>query len=81
VAEVRRFLRAFEREPGDDLIEEWPLDELSLSDLQALFGVGDDDPMYDSFRVTEEHAEPLRRVTSADIDLRQYEYFVEADTV
>ena len=74
-------LRAFHRDPRDDLAAEWPIEGLSLADLQELFSVASDDPMYDSFPVTEAQVEPLNRATGISIDLQRYDYFVDADAL
>ena len=72
-------LRAFHRDPRDDLAGEWQIEELSLDDLQTLFGADSDDPMYGSFSVTEAQVERLARATGVDIALAAYDYFVDAD--
>jgi hypothetical protein len=81
VSKVRRILRAFHRDPRDDLAGQWQIDGLSLADLQELFGVASDDLMYGSFPVTEAQVEPLRKATGIPIDLLQYDYFVDADAL
>jgi hypothetical protein len=79
MSEARRMLRAFHRDPRDELVAEWPIEDLSLPELQQLFGVPRRDPMFDSFRVTGAQVEPLSRATGVSIDLQRYDYFVEAD--
>lgn len=74
-------LRAFERDPRDDLVGEWGIAGVSLADLQELFGVAADNPMYDSFAVSEAQREPLQRAIGIKIDLHRYDYFVDADAV
>jgi hypothetical protein len=74
-------LRAFERDPRDDLVGEWEIAGVSLAELQELFGVAPDNPMYDSFPVTEAQSAPLQRATGIEIDLHHYDYFVDADAV
>jgi hypothetical protein len=81
VSEVRRVLRAFHRDQPDDLAGEWPIEDLSLADLQQLFGVAPEDPMYGSFPVTEAQAGQLAQAAGTAVDLRQYDYFIEADAL
>jgi hypothetical protein len=81
MAQVRRMLRAFERKPGDGLLGEWPIQCLSLADLQAMFGVEIDDPMYECYPVTETHVAALSAATGTNLDVMAYDSFVEADAV
>jgi hypothetical protein len=50
VSRIVRVLSAYERDPGDAFVGEWPLEGIELADLQALFGVPADDPMSSAFR-------------------------------
>ncbi|HXY82047.1 MAG TPA: hypothetical protein VEH55_11815 [Gaiellaceae bacterium] len=79
MAGVRRTLRAFHRDPRDGLAGAWEIEGLSLADLQQLFGVGSDDPMHGSFPVTQAQVERLSKAAGVSIDLRQYDYFVDAE--
>jgi hypothetical protein len=78
VAAIERVLTAFERDPDDGLVGEWSLQGIELPELQRLFGVLDDDPMYDCFRVEQKHVGRLQQAVAHQIDLERFEYFVEA---
>jgi hypothetical protein len=77
---VKRVVTAYERDPGDALVDEWPITGLELSDLQKIFGRPPDDPMYECYPVRPEHLAALERHVDHAIDLERYEYFVEAYT-
>jgi|GEM_PF-6868491 len=62
----------------DGLIGLSPLKGVTLSDLQVLFNVDSDNPMYDAYPV--ETSEQIRFVESQlqhPLNLYSYEYFVE----
>ena len=61
---------------GEALVGEEELKELTLDELQRLFGVQKTDPMYEMFEVDERRARALQRHVEHTIDLRQHEYFV-----
>jgi hypothetical protein len=75
---ITRVLVAFEREPGEELVAEWPLAGLEAPELRELFGAAGDDPMYDCWPVADEHVRRLGRAAEHAIDLSRYDYFVEA---
>ncbi len=81
MSEVRRVLRAFHRDPRNDLVGEGPIEGLSLADLQELFGFPADEPMYDSCPVTAKQVGPLSKATGISINLQRYDYFVDADAI
>jgi hypothetical protein len=73
-------LRWYQREPGDALIGEATLGEVSLLELQGLFRRPELDPMYDCYPVTPSVIATLQRFVSHRIDLTRYDYFVEANS-
>ena len=75
---VARYLVAYERDPGEELVGEWPLKAISLEELRELFAIAATDPMYDVYAVTEDHVNRLQRCVDHRIDLRARDYFVEA---
>lgn len=77
VTDVTRWLRWYG--PDDRLAGEVQLDGVTVTELQKLFGVPADNPMYDCWPVTEEHVESLRGFCAAEIDLGRFAYFVEAE--
>jgi hypothetical protein len=78
---VQRVLRAFERDPGEALIGTWPLKGIKLVELQELFKLPPDDPMYACYPVETRHVPRLQAAVSHKIDLEAFDYFVEADAV
>jgi hypothetical protein len=80
---VRRVLRAYEKS-GETLLQEWPLNGISLTKLQQLFGAQADNPMYDCYLLPPEHL-PIFEKYVADPSQGQLEshsrdYFLECDT-
>ena len=78
---VRRVVCWFEKDPGDALVGEADLLNITLSMLQTLFGVPAENPMYDCWPVRSEHLEGLTPHVSVEIDLDRYDYFVDARVV
>jgi len=74
---VTRWLRWYG--PDERLAGEVRLQGVTLAELQKLFGVPSDNPMYDCWPVTQEHAQVLQEYVATQIDLRRFTYFVEAD--
>jgi len=59
------------------LVGEYPLDGVDLSLLQDLFGVEDDDPMYEVYLVGPSQASALQPFVPEPIALQRYDYFVD----
>ncbi len=74
-------LRAFRRDPHEDLAGEWPIRGLGLAELQELFSEAQVDAMYDSHPVSQEQVPALERASGIALDLDRYEYSVDADAV
>ena len=70
-------LRAYKRDPDDDLVGEWPISGLALRDMQALFG--EEGEMLDSYPVREEQVQALENAARVPLDLDSYDYFVDGD--
>jgi len=74
---TRRYLQWY------DKITETPVGDedlvgIELGELQRLFSVPLKNPMYDCWEVKENHLEILQKHVSHIIDLKKYDYFVEA---
>ena len=54
------------------------MENIDLPELQKLFSVPPDNPMYDCWEVKEKHLETLQKHVKHIIDLSKYDYFVEA---
>jgi len=77
---VTRWLRWFELE-GDRLVGETPMICPVLSDLQTIFGVGPENPMFDSYSVDAQNVHGVQRLFAEPIDLSRFAYFIEADAI
>ena len=78
---IERVLRWFDKE-GSDLVGEKVLDNVKLEQLQKLFGISVENPMYDCYRVeSSEQIKFLEQFLNAAIEPQTYEYFVECDAV
>ncbi len=76
---VSRVLRWFEKE-GDDLIGEKMIDNISLEQLQKMFGIDSENPMYDCYPVeSAEQINYLQNLLNFDLDTKSYDYFIECD--
>ena len=78
--QVHRVLRWFDR-VSDELVGSAPILGVKLVDLQRMFGVEPDNPMYDCYPVTPTQASQIQACVDAPILLDKYDYFVEADAV
>ena len=78
---VERVLRWFEKEEGN-LVGEKILDNIKLEQLQQLFKISPENPMYDCYPVeTFEQIEYFQKLLNFQLDTQSYEYFVECDAV
>jgi hypothetical protein len=69
-------LEAFQKE-GDDLVYEEPLQAIDTPRLRELFGIPADNPMHDSYPVTEDQVGELQGHVERPILLDTYDYFVD----
>ena len=77
---VTRWLRWFELD-GGNLVSEVPILGSSLSELQGIFGIATDNPMFDSYQVGSQNLERVQQLVVEPIDLSRFAYFVEADAI
>ena len=78
---VNRVLRWFDRE-GDDLVGEKIISNVDLEDLQQLFKIDPENPMYDCYPVeSAEQLSYLQNLLNFGLDTESYDYFVECDMV
>ena len=66
---------------GDSFVGEAPIHHLKTSDLQAIFGVPKDDPMYDCYPIGASHVNTLQKFVDVKIDIHSFDYFVECGGV
>ena len=77
--QVERVLEWYDKDPGDALVGDEPLDGIDLADLVALFRPDDDDPeMHLVYEVEPREVERLQQAVRHRIDLDAYDYFVAA---
>lgn len=77
---VERCVRCFEKD-GDELLKILPLKEVTLAQLQKIFGVSAENPMYDCFSINPNQAEMLEPYLSEKLDLANCECFLECDAM
>jgi hypothetical protein len=61
------------------ILEEYELREIELEELQTLFGETSFDPMYHSYDVSEAQRSRLEKAASVRIDLKSFDYCVDAN--
>jgi hypothetical protein len=62
----------------DDIGGEIPLSSITESDVRKAFDLEDDDPPGDCLEVHLSHLPWLHRITDHKIDMKHFDYFVEA---
>jgi len=76
---MSRVIRYFEKD-GDKCVGEEKLPEIDLGVLQELFDLTSKNPMYDCFLVTEKQRTFLNQFIKVEINLNEYDYFIEFDS-
>ena len=66
---------------NDEWVGEVRLRGVKLPQLQKLFAVPSDNPMYDCFKLEKKHATLVQKWSGVPIDLKRYDYFVECSAV
>jgi hypothetical protein len=72
---VVRLVEWYEKQ-GDRLLGEATLQDIALSDLQTLFKVSSDNPMYERYPIGVVQAEFLQSKLDHRIDLEQSDYYL-----
>ncbi len=76
---VRRWVTQFRKTGDDRLVRGHELRGARLARLRRLFEPGADDPkMYDCYLVTQKQRLFIERLLGEELDLEEYDYFVEA---
>ncbi len=73
---LKRFISYYQKD-GEKLLGDVPLIKLDLAALRVLLQVADDDPLYDVYPIDEPLKNFLQRYTEHNINLGQYDYFLE----
>jgi hypothetical protein len=66
---------------NDEWVGEVRLRSAKLPQLQKLFGVSSDNPMYDCFKVEKKHVPLIEKWSGVPILLNKYDYFVECSAI
>jgi len=61
---------------NDEIQREIKLEQVNLSELQDLFKVHKDNPMYDGWEITEKESRYFKEYFDIDFDLKKYVYFL-----
>lgn len=77
--DVTRWIRGYEKIGGSMRVEYRLPESLSLQQLQYLFGVPEDNPMYDCFPITASIARVLELTIGSPLLDETQEFFLEAD--
>ena len=78
--QVHRCIRCFQKD-NDDFVKEIPLETVTLAELQRIFHVPHEDPMYDCYLIENEHLPQLKPFVPETIELGRFDYFVECDAL
>jgi hypothetical protein len=70
-------LVSFYSKGGDFPAGKHRLEGIRVSELQSMFGIAPENPMYDVYPVGPDQARHLQRFVKEAIDLEKYDYFVE----
>jgi len=77
---VERLVSCFDKQT-ETLAKELSLRGITLGQLQEIFRVPPEDPMYDSFRIEPQHAEQLQSYLLEKLDLERYDCFVDCEAI
>lgn len=76
---TRRCVTQFKKDGTEEFVRDYDLRGVRTIQLQRLFGVGADDPrMVLCYPVTENQRLAIERLLGEPLNLRKYDYFVEA---
>ncbi|NOX52793.1 MAG: hypothetical protein GXP16_19990 [Gammaproteobacteria bacterium] len=78
--DIRRHISWYAKK-GDEFIADETIVGIELNSLQQLFQVATEDPMYDCWEIKEQHVQILQKSIQHVINLKKYDYFVEATLV
>lgn len=77
---VSRWVRGYEK-TGDALVVEFRLPEsCTLGSLQKLFGISEENPMYDCYPIDDAVARILEPSLGVSLSTGDYDLFLEADS-
>lgn len=76
---TRRYIQWYDK-VTEHAVGSEELKEIELTDLQNIFNVPPENPMYDSWEVEEKHIETLKNHLTHSFNLNLYDYFIEASS-
>ncbi|MCB1590981.1 MAG: hypothetical protein KDI90_00880 [Alphaproteobacteria bacterium] len=79
MVEIERYIAVFNRDGfGDEfLVQELPLPDIPLLELQKLFSIAGDNPMYDCYPITIANVSFFKKWVDQEFNFERYEYFLE----
>lgn len=77
---IRRHINWYAKK-GDEFIADETMVNIELNSLQQLFQVATENPMYDCWEIKEQHVQILQKTIKHVINVKKYDYFVEATLV
>jgi len=82
MTKIRRYIGCFYRYGKDEtIIEEIDLPDIPLAELQELFSVPKNNPMYDCWDITPEHVAFFQNKINIEFNFDRYEYFLETSSI
>jgi hypothetical protein len=79
MSNLKRLITVFERGEDELLKDEIELPNAVLSELQSLFSVKKDNPMYDCFEITKKEANYFKDKFNISLDFEKYIYYLECN--
>lgn len=78
---IQRVITKFKKYGEEEFIDEVILNNPSISELQKLFNVASNNPMYDCFEIKDEHLLYFKKNFGIDLDLKKNIYYLECNEV
>ena len=76
-----RVVERFEKDPSDAFVDECELTDTQLSDLQRLWDIPPDNPMFDCYPVGEAQRAYVEAHSEVTLDFDRFDYFVACYTL
>jgi hypothetical protein len=82
MTKIVRLITCFEKE-GDDLVYEiaLPQEKLHLSELQKLYGIASENPMYDCYPINSNNSYFFIEMINQKFDFEKYDYYLQSYAV
>jgi hypothetical protein len=79
--QIERVIRWFDK-TGDDLVGEAVLADVDVINLQKLFNIASDNPMFDCYLIdSDDEFNYLKQFVDLDFQPDLYDYFLECDAI